>query len=440
MILRPAKRIRGRLTLPGDKSISHRAAIIAAMSDGTALLNNYSTSADCAATLSCLLALGVSVERHGNDLIIQGAGRDGLRTPRQPLDCANSGTTMRLLAGTLAGQDFATTLTGDQSLRGRPMQRVVAPLEIMGAQISSNGGRAPLTIAGRQPLKAIDYKLLVASAQVKSCVLLAGLNAAGKTTVIENEVTRDHTERMLTLFGAPIETGSAEREPGGARFASVTGPAQLRARDVSIPGDISSAAFFVAAASMLPGSVLEVAEVGINPTRVLFLEQLRAMGFNVQVRDAREQSNEPVGSIDVRGAANRNGAAAQAPFMITGSLIPQLIDELPLLAVVGSQVEGGIEIRGAKELRVKESDRIATTVRNLRAMGAAVEEFPDGLRVAGRVKLHGASVEPDGDHRIAMAFTVAALLADGETEIKDAGCVAVSFPEFFELLDSIVER
>jgi len=440
VILRPAKRIRGRLTLPGDKSISHRAAIIAAMSDGTAHLNNYSTSADCAATLSCLQALGVSIERQGNDLVIQGAGREGLRVPRQPLDCANSGTSMRLLAGTLAGQDFAATLTGDQSLCGRPMQRVVAPLEMMGAQITSHDGYAPLTIQGRQPLKAIDYELLVASAQVKSCVLLAGLNAAGKTTVIENEVTRDHTERMLSLFGAPIATGGADREPAGARFASVTGPAQLRARDVSIPGDISSAAFFVAAATMLPGSVLEVAEVGINPTRVLFLEQLRAMGFNVQVRDARDKSNEPVGSIEVRGAANQPGTSAPAPFLITGSLIPQLIDELPLLAVVGSQIEGGIEIRGAKELRVKESDRIATTVRNLRAMGAEVEEFADGLRVAGRVQLRGASIEPYGDHRIAMAFTVASLLAEGETEINDAGCVAVSFPEFFELLESIVER
>jgi len=440
MILKPATRIRGKLTLPGDKSISHRAAIIAAISQGTSRLTNYSTSADCAATLSCLQQLGVPVDRRGPEILIQGQGLSGLRQPAGALDCANSGTTMRLLAGVLASQDFDSALTGDESLRGRPMQRIIEPLKMMGAQISSNSGRAPLTIEGRQSLNAIDYELLVASAQVKSCVLLAGLKVAGTTRIIENEITRDHTERMLNLFGAAIETGNAEREPRGARFASVTGPARLRGCDVSIPGDISSAAYFVTAASLLSGSVLEVLGVGINPTRALILMQLRALGFNVEVQDAHEVSNEPTGAIAVRGAANSEPPAASQPFTITGSLIPQLIDELPLLAVVGSQVGGGIEIRGASELRVKESDRIATTVRNLRAMGATVQEFEDGLSVAGKVKLHGASIEPRGDHRIAMAFTVAALLAEGETEIRDADCVAVSFPEFFELLDSIVER
>jgi 3-phosphoshikimate 1-carboxyvinyltransferase len=332
-------------------------------------------------------------------------------------------------------------LTGDESLRQRPMQRVAEPLEMMGAQISLREGRAPLEIQGRRPLKAIDYELLVASAQVKSCILLAGLSAAGKTTVIENEITRDHTERMLRLFGAETATGAAEREGRNARFASVTGPVHLGARDVSIPGDISSAAYFIAAGGLLPQSALEIDNAGVNPTRVLFLKQLRAMGLTVSVDQVHENGNEPVGRINVR-SEQRSGSPndSPSPFRIEGSIVPQLIDELPLLAVVGSQVEAGIEIRGAKELRVKESDRIAATAANLRAMGAEVEEFDDGLRVGGPVKLRGAAIDPRGDHRIAMAFTVAALMADGESEITNADCVAVSFPEFFELLESVVER
>lgn len=415
--------------------------MIAALADGRSRVTNYSTSADCAATLSCLRELGVAIEQNGTDLMVGGVGRDGLRRPPQALDCGNSGTTMRLLAGILAGQDFSTMLTGDESLRSRPMRRVIEPLERMGARISSTDGRAPLTIEGRPSLLAIDYELLIASAQVKSCLLLAGINAAGRTNVIENEVTRDHTERMLKWFGVPIETGSARPESANARFAALTGPARLPARDLVIPGDISSAAFFIAAAAVLPGSFVEIRDVGINPTRVLFLKQLRALGFDVTVSDSRERNNEPVGSIQVQGTEKPQPAGGfESAFMIQGSLVPQLIDELPLLAVVGSQVCGGIEIRGARELRVKESDRIATTVAGLRAMNAAVEEYEDGLRVAGPVKLHGAEIDPHGDHRIAMAFTVAGLMAEGETEINDAECVSVSFPEFFELLDSIVKR
>ena len=409
------------------------------MADGMSWLQNYSTSADCSATLSCLQQLGVRIESTGKDVLVYGTGANGLRAPETALDCGNSGTTMRLLAGILAGQSFISILTGDKSLRARPMQRIVEPLSMMGANISSHEGRAPLTIQRQTPLRAIDYELLVASAQVKSCILLAGLCAAGQTKVIENEVTRDHTERMLRWFGIPIETGAAERE--GARFAVVQGPVQFKPRDVSIPGDISSAAYFIVAAALLPGSYLEVSEVGVNPTRVLFLKQLRALGLDVSVSDSKEESNEPVGAVCVRGGDEARPAGnREAPLVLEGLKIPQLIDELPLLAVVGSQIEGGIEIRDAAELRTKESDRIATTAMNLRAMGAKVEELTDGLRVNGRARLHGAKIDPRGDHRIAMAFAIAGLLAKGETEIEDASCVGVSFPEFFELLESVVER
>jgi 3-phosphoshikimate 1-carboxyvinyltransferase len=426
--------------MPGDKSVSHRAAMVAALADGTSSIRNFSTSADCAATLSCLAALGVTIERDHASLTITGVGIDGLREPSAALDCGNSGTTMRLLAGILAGQDFNSTLTGDDSLCSRPMQRIIEPLRMMGARISSDGGRAPLLIQGHKGLSAISYELLVASAQVKSCILLAGLSAAGRTEVIENQTTRDHTERMLRTFGVQIEAGAAECEGENARYAAVKGPAQLSPCDVSIPGDISSAAYFIAAAALLPGSSMEIREVGVNPTRVLFLKQLRALGLEVEVTDVREDNHEPLGVIRIEGSRNQPGGESESPMMIRGLIVPQLIDELPLLAVVGSQIEGGIEIRDAAELRVKESDRIATTAQNLRAMGAEVEEFEDGLRVAGAARLRGAEIDSCGDHRIAMAFTVAGLLAEGETEIADSACVAVSFPEFFNLLESVVER
>jgi len=434
VIIHPARRIHGRIRLPGDKSISHRAAMIASIASGISHLNNYSTSADCAATLSCLRKLGVQIERNDSDILIHGEGSVGLSGPNEPLDCANSGTTMRLLAGILAARDFVSTLTGDESLRSRPMQRIIEPLEMMGAEISSKDGRAPLQIRGAT-LKAIDYELLTASAQVKSCILLGGLQAQGKTTVIENEVTRDHTERMLAWFGVPVAMGKAEREPENARFAAVSGPAQLRARDVSIPGDISSAAYFIAAAALLPESSLELCDVGLNPTRAAFLDQFRSMGFEITVTNEREESNEPRGDIVVRASHPQS----KTPIRIDGAIIPQLIDELPLLAVVGSQIAGGIEIRDAKELRVKESDRIAATVAGLRSMGCEVDEFDDGLRVGGPNKLRGAKIDPRDDHRIAMAFTVAALLAEDDSEIEAADCVAVSFPEFFDLLNSVVE-
>ena len=406
--------------------------MIAALADGSSRLMNFSNSDDCEATLSCLTQLGVLIERRGHELLVHGVGTDGLRAPAEPLDCTNSGTTMRLLAGILAGQNFKSTLIGDKSLRSRPMARIIEPLQMMGASISSNDGRAPLVIEGHKPLKAINHELPVASAQVKSCILLAGLSASGQTQVIESQVTRDHTERMLRWVGVPLEIRDVE----SLRAITVGGPERFNGRDVSIPGDISSAAFFISAAALLPGSALEINDVGVNPTRVTFVEQLKSLGFDVAVSDVREECNEAVGMIRVSGSKSSSESATP----LRGPLIPQLIDELPLLAVVGSQIEGGIEIRDAAELRAKESDRIAATVQNLRAMGAEVEEFKDGLRVSGPTQLRGAEIDPHGDHRIAMAFSVAALIARGETEIRDPECVAVSFPEFFELLESVVER
>lgn len=440
MIIRPAKRITGSISVPGDKSISHRAAMIAAIATGTSHLRNYSTSADCAATLSCLEKLGVGIERNDHEVIIQGVGLNGLAAPAGELDCGNSGTTMRLLAGILAGQNFVSTLTGDESLRSRPMQRIIEPLQMMGAEIDSLNGRAPLRIQGRRPLQAIDYELLTASAQVKSCILLAGLAAEGKTTVVENEITRDHTERMLQWFGANIEAGKPEREPETARYASATGPAQLTARDISIPGDISSAAYFIAAAALLKDSSLEIEEMGLNPTRTAFLEVFAAMNL-IELHNVREQANEPAGSIQISGIADYPLMRdLDSRIVIDGSDIAQLIDELPLLAVVGSQFVHGLEIRNAKELRVKESDRIAATVAGLRAMGGDVEEFDDGLAVKGPAQLRGARIDSRGDHRIAMSFAIAGLVAEGETEIVDSECVAVSFPEFFDLLESVSGR
>ena len=439
--------------MPGDKSISHRAAMIAAMATGVTRVTNYSTSADCATTLSCLEQLGVHIERRPGEVTIRGVSTDGFRQTKEPIDCGNSGTTMRLLAGILASQPFKSTLTGDASLRSRPMARIIEPLRMMGASISSSDGRAPLVIEGQRPLKAIKHELTVASAQVKSGILLAGLSAAGQTHVIESQVTRDHTERMLDWFGVPL----AVRDGEGLRAITVDGPARFAARDFSIPGDISSAAYFIAAAALLPGSSLEIANLGLNPTRALFLEEMRSLGFELELADVREECNEPTGRVVIHGhggcrrslGESQESLADTTPVTlelvristtIHGARIPQLIDELPLLAVVGSQIEGGIEIREAAELRAKESDRIANTVENLRAMGAEVEEFKDGLRVAGPAQLRGATIDPRGDHRIAMAFSVAGLIARGETEIKDAECVAVSFPEFFELLESVVER
>jgi 3-phosphoshikimate 1-carboxyvinyltransferase len=444
MRIKPAGRVCGQLRLPGDKSISHRAAIIAALARGRSTLTNYSTSEDCARTLSCLRALGLEVEHDGSRVHVTGRGLEGLGAPSAELDCGNSGTTMRLLAGVLAGQEFASTLSGDESLRSRPMQRVIEPLEMMGAQVSSEGGRAPLHLKGQRPLRPIAYAMPVPSAQVKSCILLAGLRAKGRTSVIERDgPTRDHTERMLKWFGVPLET---RREHDGGASASevltVEGPASFAARDLSIPGDISSAVFFIAAAALLPGSVLELKDIGLNRTRSQVLSTFRELQADVKVLEERERCNEPVGTIRVcGGAAGLSPAEGSHATILEGSLIPQLIDELPMLAVVGTQIKGGLTIRDAAELRLKESDRIAAVVKNLRAMGADVEEYEDGLMVGGPTRLRGARLDAFGDHRVAMAFSIAALIAEGETEITGAEeCVGVSFPEFYAMLESVVER
>jgi 3-phosphoshikimate 1-carboxyvinyltransferase len=435
MKLSPAHLLRGRLRLPGDKSISHRAALIAALAEGPSEIANFSTARDCASTLSCLQTLGVSIEQSGDRR--EFAGGQKLRTPSKPLDCGNSGSTMRILAGVLAGQDLSATLIGDESLSARPMRRIIEPLELMGAQIDATDGKPPLKIRGAAKPKAITYKLPVASAQVKSAILFAGLNAEGQTTVIETSPSRDHTERLFNGYGVLVKTNELA--------VTLDGPARFTGGAIRIPGDVSSAAFFVAAAMLLPGSDLVIEGVGLNPTRAAFLNVLRLWGADISETDLRMERNEPVGTIRVRGGVASK--TREVDRVLGGAAIPALIDELPLLAVVGTQIEGGIEIRDAGELRFKESDRLATTARNLRAMGAEVEELPDGLRVAGptevdgaTTKLHGATIDSFGDHRIAMAFSVAALIADGDTEIRGSEAAAVSFPEFFDLLDSLVER
>ena len=417
--------------LPGDKSISHRAAIIAAMADGETRIGNFATSADCASSVSCLDALGVKFVQDNNNLVVKGRGKSGFIPPWEPLDCGNSGTTMRLLAGVLAGQSFKTVLVGDESLSKRPMKRVIEPLSKRGAVIDSNEGMAPLTISGKQPLRAIEYQPPVASAQIKSCVLLAGLNADGETSVIERVQTRDHTERMLRWFGVDVKV----RKLVEGLCITVPGHATLTARDIVIPSDISSAAFFMVAASCLDGSDITLPNIGFNSSRSAIFEILKDLNADVHLETLDTICNEPVATIRVRGGIARRSRTE--PNLVNGSTIANIIDEIPILAVFGSQIDGGIEIRDASELRVKESDRISSIVENLRRMGASVIEFPDGLKVE-RTELNGAVIDSFGDHRIAMAFAVAGLLAEGETEIHGAESADVSFPGFFETLASVV--
>ena len=446
MKIRPARRIKGRLRLPGDKSISHRAALIAALARGESHLANFSSSSDCASTLTCLQQLGVKIERNGNDIRVNGVGIGGFRATKQPLDCGNSGSTMRLMAGVLAGQDFTSILTGDDSLRSRPMRRIIDPLEMMGAVLESEKGYPPLRIQGHRPLNPLSYELPVASAQVKTCLLLAGLHATGRTEVIERlGGTRDHTERMLRWFGVEVETGSkiAQAKENAVSRCIVDGPASFDGREVRIPGDFSSAAFLIAAAALAPDSELEIEGLGLNPTRTQLLSTLRSLGANIETVDAHEECNEAVGTLRIRGTGSpgpMTGASSGAPMTIDGELSASMIDELPLIAVIGTQVSNGLIIRDAGELRFKETDRIEATVANLRAMGAEVEEYPDGLMTNGSVRLRGARIDSYGDHRIAMAFAIAALLAEGDSEISGSACVAISFPEFFDCLESVVER
>jgi 3-phosphoshikimate 1-carboxyvinyltransferase len=431
--IHPAKQLTGGVEPPGDKSISHRYAMIAALAEGESELRHFAAAADCHSTLDCMKALGAEVKLDKDTVRIVGRGLRGLKGSRRALDAGNSGTTMRLLAGILAGQEFTSQLTGDSSLQKRPMKRVVSPLRQMGADIRARDDNfAPLEIRGGR-LHAIDFKMPMASAQVKSAVLLAGLFAEGETIVTEPARTRDHTELALEEFGAPIEkSGKTIRIQG---LATGNGAAKLHGRSLDVPGDLSSAVFFIAAASLFPDSNLLIHNVGLNPTRTAILDVFASMGASLQMLSVRSAHGEIVGDLAVKGASLKGG-------VIEGEQIPLIIDELPMLAALGPYTEQGIEIRDAAELRVKESDRIAALAENLRRMGATVEERPDGLRVEGRAtgKLRGAEIEPHADHRIAMAFAVAALGANGDTIIRDADCAAVSYPTFYEDLERVAER
>lgn len=442
MKISKANLIRGTISLPGDKSISHRAAMISAMAEGEAKIENFATSEDCASTLRCLSSLGVEIEQDGTNVFIKGVGKRGFTKPEYPLDCGNSGTTMRLLAGILAGQSFDSVLVGDESLQSRPMKRIIEPLEKMGAKIESENGNAPLKIHGKNPLQNVTYNLPVASAQVKSCILLAGLNADGESKVLNPQSktrispSRNHTELMFEYLGAKVHESFIESDIFYIHEVSIDGNSSLIAKDLHIPADISSAAFFMVAASCLNGSEIVLKNVGLNVTRSAIIEILQGFGAKIRVENKREISNEILGDLHILGSEKLESKALTNK--IEGDIISNLIDEIPILAVFGTQLENGLEIRDAEELRVKESDRIAAVCENLRKMNAEVEEFEDGFRV-GKSKLKAAIVDSFGDHRIAMAFAVAGLFAERETEIIEADCAKVSFPEFFQVLQDVVE-
>ncbi|HXE90964.1 MAG TPA: 3-phosphoshikimate 1-carboxyvinyltransferase [Terriglobales bacterium] len=425
LAIRPARNLLGALRLPGDKSISHRYAILSALAEGESRLENFATGADCASTLACLRALGCEVKQEAEGtLTIRGRGPQ-LSPPQGPLECGNSGSTMRMLAGILAAQPFSSDLVGDASLSRRPMARVIEPLTRMGAAIAASGGaRPPLRISGAR-LRGIDYALPVPSAQVKTAVLFAGLMAQGETSVSEPVPTRDHGELALEAFGARLTCA-----PGRI---SIRGGQALRPVAFRIPGDISTAAFFLCAAALFPESNLVLDDVLLNPTRSALLDVLSSLGARFSMLNVEDRMGELAGTIRLEprplGGARISGAPTVA-----------LIDELPVLAAIAPYTGQGIEIRDAAELRVKESDRIAAVARNLRALGAEVEEFTDGLRVPGRQPLKGGEVDSFGDHRIAMAFAVAALRAQDKVVIRNADAAQVSFPEFFETLEQLVER
>lgn len=428
-VVRPGRNIRGSVQLPGDKSISHRYAMLAGIAEGTSRLENYSTGADCASTLGCMRALGVAWERkpEQNVIEVQGSGLN-LSSPSSPLDCGNSGSTMRMLSGIVAGQHFTSEMIGDESLSRRPMERVIKPLSAMGARIESHEGKAPLRIIGGS-LKGIDYKMPVASAQVKSCLLFAGLFAEGETRIEESIRTRDHGEVALRAFGAHLDRKSA----GAGSEVRIRGGQRLRGIEARVPGDLSSAAFFLCAAALFPSSELTLPNLLMNPTRARLLDILMQMGLRISVTQLEETHGEMVGSLQVRGGTLKGTT-------IAGSDSAALVDEIPVLAAIAPFTEKGIEVRDAKELRVKESDRIAAVATNLRRMGAEVDEREDGLKIPGGQSLNGAELDSYDDHRIAMAFAVAALRAQGESQIDGAASAAISYPEFFETLERLIER
>jgi 3-phosphoshikimate 1-carboxyvinyltransferase len=416
--------VTGVVELPGDKSISHRYAILASLAEGVSEIRNYSSSADCRSTIECMRKLGAEIDITPERVRVAGKGLDGLKTSKRALDAGNSGSTIRMLAGVLAGQNFTSTITGDKSLQRRPMRRVAEPLRQMGADIrAKDGDRAPIEIHGAR-LKAIDYTPPIPSAQVKSAVLLAGLYADGVTTLRESVRTRDHTEITLREMGAKIETSKGE--------IRIHPRPKLQPRQFIVPGDLSGSVFLIGAALVLPDSAIMLHNVGLNPTRTKILDFLISIGAAINLASVQLRDGELIGDVSVRYAPLTGGN-------ISGPQVAEMIDELPMLAALGPYTERGIEIHDARELRVKESDRIAAISEGLKAMGAKVQEFPDGMRVEGKSsgKLHGAKIDPQGDHRIAMALSVAALGAEGDTVIRDSECVGVSFPEFFTTLDKL---
>ncbi len=422
--IRPAQGLRGTLTVPGDKSISHRALILGALAEGETRLENLGSGRDVGSTLGCLRALGVEISKREAEAIVRGCGLD-LSPPKGVLDAGNSGTTMRLLCGVLAGQDFSATITGDESLRRRPMARIIQPLTRMGARIEHQGGRAPLVIRGGN-LQGITYEMPVASSQLKSCVLLAGLYAAGLTTVIERVKTRDHTERLLAHFGIELARD-------GPTIA-LRGGSDLKASQIQIeiPGDLSAAAFFIAAALLVRDSRLVIRDVGVNPTRTCFLEALSGMGARISLQNERDRSGEPRADLMIESSSLK-------AISVGGEQIPRLIDELPLLALLATQAYGRTVIRDAQELRVKETDRIRAVTLNLKRMGVELKERADGWEIPGPQALKGAQLASFGDHRIAMAFAVAGLVAQGETVIHGAEWADVSFPGFFQALRGLAQ-
>jgi 3-phosphoshikimate 1-carboxyvinyltransferase len=434
-IIRPARSLQGSLAVPGDKSISHRYAMLAGLAEGTSRLTNFSTGADPHSSLSCMEALGATVVRNADRTVeVTGVG-GSFRQPTAPLDCGNSGSTMRMLAGLIASHPHTFTLIGDHSLTLRPMERIRKPLAQMGAKLDLVEGHAPITIHGRS-LHAIDFTTPIPSAQVKTAVLFAGLQAEGTTSLSEAILTRDHSEHALKAFGATL-TRTAARSADEPGKLSIAGGQRLKAVDATVPGDISSAAFFLAAALLFPDSNIVLDALGMNPTRAALLDVITALGGRIKVLSVEEHHGELIGSLQVNRAA---ATASSHPFIISGALTAQVIDELPVLAAIAPYTANGLIIRDAQELRVKESDRIALVAQNLRAMGAELIEHPDGLEIPGDQKLHGASIDSGSDHRIAMAFSIAALRAEGETEIQGAEAASISFPEFFTLLDSLASR
>lgn len=409
--------LKGELTIPGDKSISHRAVMLGAISQGTTSVTNFLRGADCLSTISCFRKMGIAIEENPTEILIHGKGLHGLSAPETVLDVGNSGTTMRLLSGILAGQDFSSSLTGDASIRKRPMKRVITPLSLMGASIESipGNGCAPLAIQG-MPLSGIHYQSPVSSAQVKSCVLLAGLYADSTTKVTEPFVSRNHSELMLRSFGAEIQTEGTT--------VSVQPDPLLTGQKVEVPGDISSAAYFIAAGLLIPGSEILIKNVGINPTRDGILRVCRAMGADIEILNEQEHCGELTADLLVRHSALKGT-------VIEGGMIPTLIDELPVIAVMAAFAEGTTIIRDAQELKVKESNRLDIIVHHLKEMGADVTPAPDGMIIRGGKPLTGAVLDSHMDHRIAMSFAIAAMAGNGETEILNSDCVSISYPDFY---------